>query len=153
MCAVCLEELSSEHTHALDGCGHTFHSGCLISWFQRGRISCPTCRSDAHQSESAISPMALHARASYLRNTVGRRASAPAELKDMISKLRRAESKQREKNKDLQEFKRDHREVVRRMNTLRAQKYSAWRRVRRLERLLGLYQCTDLTLPALVVHS
>lgn len=97
--------------------------------------------------------MALQARARYLRNTVARRTSAPAELKDMVSKLRRKEAIVREKSKDLQEFKRQHRDVVKKMNQLRASKYSAWRQVRRLERLLGLYQCPSLTLPALIVHT
>jgi len=43
-CAVCLEQ-TSEPDVMLLGCGHTFHSDCILTWVQRN-FSCPLCRAE-----------------------------------------------------------------------------------------------------------
>ena len=40
-CAICLNLLNS-HTLTL-GCGHIFHSDCLLTWFEHN-MTCPVCR-------------------------------------------------------------------------------------------------------------
>ena len=150
LCTVCLDDLNEEHSHTLDACGHSFHSHCLIRWFQRGNLSCPTCRSDAHE-ENALPCMALQDRASYIRRTIGRRATAPAELKALISKLRDAEQRQRDRQREYTNFRRTHTIILKQMHALRAKRFSSWRAVRKYQRLVGLYQCPSFTLPSLVV--
>lgn len=150
VCAICMEDLASEHEHVLEHCNHAFHSSCLIRWFQRGNLTCPTCRTDAQQ-ENTFSPLSLRARASYIRRTIGRRVSAPPELKRILSKLRTAEDKQRQRQREYTDFKREHSEVLKTFSKLRTNKFSAWRGVRKFQHLVGLYQAPTLTLPAVVV--
>ena len=151
VCAVCMDDLSREHDHTL-GCGHAFHSRCIIGWFQRGNLSCPTCRADAHRPD-VFPPMTLLERASFIRRTVGRRVTAPPELKQLISSVRAAEKQQRDRRRDLVEFQRRHAPFLKKWRGLRAKKYSAWRKVRRLQRLLGIYQLPSLTLPAVILPA
>lgn len=42
-CAICLSPLDSEHVTALNGCGHAFHSKCIVTALQHNS-SCPLCR-------------------------------------------------------------------------------------------------------------
>ena len=42
-CAICLADLDSEHTTSLSGCGHAFHSDCIVRALQHNR-ACPLCR-------------------------------------------------------------------------------------------------------------
>ncbi|CEJ90064.1 hypothetical protein VHEMI05872 [[Torrubiella] hemipterigena] len=42
-CAICLETLQNTDTIHQLPCKHLFHSECIISWFSRGRDSCPLC--------------------------------------------------------------------------------------------------------------
>ena len=150
LCMICLDEVDAEHEHALDACGHSFHPKCLVRWFQRGNISCPTCRSDARETY-AIPAMALQARANYIRRTIGRRAAAPPELKALLSKLRAAEQKQKDRQREYTDFTRNHAATLRQLHALRRKRYTGWKDARRYERLVGLFQCPSLTLPALVV--
>lgn len=149
LCVICMEDLSSDHAHTLEPCSHTFHSTCLIGWFQRGHLSCPTCRADAHHD--ALPAMALRERASYIRRTLGRRSSAPVELKRLLSKLRAAEELQRERQREYTDFQREQSDVLKRVKLLRTRKWSAMRTASKYERLLGLYQCPSLPLPAVMV--
>jgi hypothetical protein len=144
-----MDDLGRESDHALE-CGHAFHARCLIGWFQRGNLSCPTCRADAHRAD-VFPPMSLLERARFIRRTVGRRAPAPGERRQIISSVRAAEQQQRDRQRDLVEFQRRHAPLLREWRDLRAKKYKAWRRVRRLQRLLGIYQHPSLTLPAVAV--
>lgn len=53
-CPVCLDELSADSSHALR-CGHSFHNGCIVSWFRRGADACPVCR-DTGEDVAARAP-------------------------------------------------------------------------------------------------
>jgi hypothetical protein len=45
-CSICFEDLTApgEAQVVAMRCGHSYHESCLMSWFDRGRKSCPTCR-------------------------------------------------------------------------------------------------------------
>lgn len=50
-CSVCLSPMeSNEDLRSLEGCGHQFHSSCILPWFVRcartgdGALTCPMCR-------------------------------------------------------------------------------------------------------------
>jgi hypothetical protein len=151
VCAVCLEDLSADaNTHTL-GCGHVFHSRCIIGWFQRGQLSCPTCRADNRHDEH-LSPMSLQERARFLRRTIGRRASAPRELKLLIAQLRKVETEVREHSREERSFRREHAAILRRETALQMKRYRLRRKVRLQERLIGLFQTPALTLPSLIVQ-
>lgn len=68
-CAICLCSLDSEHTTSLTGCGHTFHSDCIVPALQRNR-ACPLCRFEPgdeseteEEEEQAVEQNALRNRA------------------------------------------------------------------------------------------
>lgn len=45
-CAVCQDSIvHNEFVRRITACQHTFHDGCLITWFQR-HSTCPLCRND-----------------------------------------------------------------------------------------------------------
>jgi hypothetical protein len=151
-CTICLEHVTDTDSHSLDGCDHKFHSTCIINWMQRGHLSCPTCRQDLLRvdPEDGLSPLALRQRASYLRNTVARRTTAPLELKRLVSKIRKAEEKEREIGSECIEFRREHSEALNTMRRLRTRRYSARRRANDLKCLLGLFTAPGIELPPIL---
>ncbi|KAM7254394.1 hypothetical protein ACFE04_003774 [Oxalis oulophora] len=45
-CVICLDDFEEgELCSVLPNCKHqAFHKGCLISWFEKGKLNCPICR-------------------------------------------------------------------------------------------------------------
>lgn len=152
-CPVCLDHLSSEDEYTMDGCGHKFHPGCIIGWMRRGNLSCPTCRTDLRIAEESIPRMWIRERAKFLRKTFGRRRSAPPVLKSLISDVQKSERSLSEVKTRIKKHARENRDVLRQMSCLNRKKHSAWMKLRDKERLLGLFQCPELTLPSLVIQT
>ena len=148
MCSICLDD-DPDGMHQLE-CGHSFHSACLITWLRRGRLSCPNCRDDLHLA-SEISSFALFERCKFICNTVGRRKNAPPMLTRMMTRLRNAKQKETDARRAYREFTREHSEVMKRANALRATKWRTRQSVSRATRLIGLFDCPDLILPSLHV--
>ena len=48
-CAICLQTMET-HTHRLEGCGHVFHSWCILKvWREKPKeFLCPLCRCHVH---------------------------------------------------------------------------------------------------------
>lgn len=47
-CSICLDSESADDFRRIPGCGHLFHSKCIIEWLSIGRkMSCPLCRTQA----------------------------------------------------------------------------------------------------------
>lgn len=44
-CCICLDQLDSAPS-TLKVCSHRYHRDCIATWFTKGRLSCPYCRSD-----------------------------------------------------------------------------------------------------------
>ena len=147
-CPICLDTV--DNAHRLE-CGHAFHAACLISWLRQGNLSCPCCRDNLHQPEESLPIMSVRVRASHIRRTVARRATAPADLKRLVSRLREAEAAHRQTIQDRAEYRRAHRETLKRSETLRMKILNARRRVWKLNSLLGVYECEGLRLPRLAV--
>ena len=97
-CAVCLGEVEEDgdennnNAYSFD-CAHRFHATCIVDWLRQGNLSCPTCRSDV--STDHLDHYTVRERAKYLRSTVARRKSAPADLKRLVESVRRAEELER----------------------------------------------------------
>ncbi|XP_026408997.1 E3 ubiquitin ligase BIG BROTHER-related-like [Papaver somniferum] len=50
-CSICLDDFIDKEEVMLMRCGHEFHSGCLLRWFE-GKSSCPLCRSSIVQNSN-----------------------------------------------------------------------------------------------------
>ena len=148
-CSICQEDVTSDAEHVLE-CGHTFHSSCLIRWLRHGNLSCPNCR-DGLRLEDNLPTFQLRTRARYIRSTIGRRKSAPAELRAIIARLQRAEEKEREVRLEYRQHRQEHGDVIAKHNSFRGKIWTCKRRVSQCERLLGLFNCPGLTLPRLHV--
>ncbi|KAI3963593.1 hypothetical protein MKW92_000170 [Papaver armeniacum] len=48
---ICLDDFIDKEEVMLMRCGHEFHSGCLLRWFE-GKSSCPLCRRSIVQTSS-----------------------------------------------------------------------------------------------------
>ena len=44
-CPVCLSD-KSEEEKCITECGHEFCKNCIHTWFNRSKITCPSCRSE-----------------------------------------------------------------------------------------------------------
>ena len=49
-CAICQDSIRlNETARRLNSCSHTFHRGCIDTWYQRN-VNCPVCRHDIRTS-------------------------------------------------------------------------------------------------------
>ena len=151
-CAVCLGEVDEDESNAYSfDCTHRFHATCIVDWLRQGNLSCPTCRTDV--STNHLDTFTVRERAKYLRSTVARRKSAPAELKRLVDGVRRAEELERAARHECVAYHRAHADVFKTHMRLRTKRFAASRRVTRKTRLLGVYASADYPLPPLVVHN
>ena len=44
-CVICFNEIEDEDK-CVTNCNHTYCNECIMSWFNRGNFSCPTCREE-----------------------------------------------------------------------------------------------------------
>lgn len=153
VCGICLDEVQEESIGSFPlECSHTFHSNCLIRWLRQGNLSCPCCRSDLHDAGECIPGYTLRERASYLRQ-FARRASAPRDLKRLVERVKKSEEKEREIAKNLSEWRRANKEVIKTQNKLIGMRHMARMRRRRLLNVLGLYESAEYQLPSLIVYQ
>jgi len=54
VCCICYSELPKATT-TLE-CGHTFCTGCILTWFKR-KNNCPMCRAEVKEAPSAMKPV------------------------------------------------------------------------------------------------
>ena len=97
--------------------------------------------------------LTLLARASYLRNTVARRKSAPITLIALVKRVRNAEVKQRKVTHERMEFRRLHSDVLRKESHINARVWRARMRTRALTRVLGAFADGNYSLPPLVSEN
>ena len=45
VCSICLQIINDDH-RCKTNCNHEFCKGCLDSWFDSNKVSCPLCRTD-----------------------------------------------------------------------------------------------------------
>lgn len=156
MCPICHDALPADASrHTLDECGHAFHAACLIGWLRTGGMSCPCCRADLEREEArdSIDAFTLFERASYLRTTVARRKSAPADLLRLVDRVRKAEAQEKACVRALRAYNREHHTVIAQRSRLRSSSYRWSGIVRDAKRVLGMYDSPHYPLPALIVRS
>ena len=42
-CVICFNEIEPENK-CVTNCQHTYCNGCIMNWFNRGKVTCPICR-------------------------------------------------------------------------------------------------------------
>lgn len=50
-CSICLDCVEKEQTSKTLSCQHTFHEGCIDTWFKH-KASCPLCRKEESTEDS-----------------------------------------------------------------------------------------------------
>lgn len=88
--------------------------------------------------------MNVRARATYLRNVVSRRSSAPQELKRLVTAVRKAETKERENRRLFHVFKKDHRAILKVHRLKRSQTWRDRSKVNEALHVLGMMGLEDL---------
>lgn len=151
MCSICLEEVDGD-AHRLE-CGHAFHPACLIGWLRQGNLSCPNCRDDLRTAADLVPQRSVLQRAEFICRTIGRRHDRPRALTLMMNRLERARTREREVSRELREHGSLHRDTMRRARQLRMKKWRARTQIMNAKRLIGMFDCPELTLPALVVRD
>lgn len=51
-CTICLEQFSRNHKIISLDCNHTFHSSCILRWYQ-DHVTCPVCREQLYGDENS----------------------------------------------------------------------------------------------------
>jgi hypothetical protein len=151
-CVICCDGLTENNSHTL-GCGHCFHTACVVHWFRRGAQTCPSCRDPGHsQEESAIGALALHARASALRQ-FSRRKSAPKTLVTMVKKLQKTEKNLAEAKAALRRYHETNKGIINEGRRLRSKEFRCLRKRSVMMRAVGLYEGGEHRLPPLLINT
>lgn len=151
ICAICYESLDGDdQLHKLT-CDHNFHTKCIIQWFRTGHQSCPTCRDSNVEALQQLGSMPLYARASYIRRKA-RCKNCPPELLKMVEQIRAWEIRSRDAKKAYNEYRRNHKDILSKYNSLRTKMYNYERKTRDIITVLGLYQNDTLKLPPLQIY-
>ena len=107
LCVICLSQLGDDD-YSLD-CDHKYHTKCIIEWFRKGNSACPLCNDNpfAEQQSYYYGNPLINERCSLIRRKFGRKKDCPPTLKKAIDKLRELETKQKDADKILKDFKND----------------------------------------------
>jgi hypothetical protein len=63
LCVICREEIVEGCLKTvLYGCGHLYHSNCIMEWALRGNFTCPTCKAEVVDVGRGLNLPSLHKR-------------------------------------------------------------------------------------------
>ena len=144
-CAICTKLLTAEPTHTLN-CEHTFHTGCIMTWFRSGGTTCPLCRDT--DPDHSLCYLNCKARATFLRRRA-RNKKAPKSLKALVARLRAAEATKRNNRIELKAFRKENKEIINQGLKMRRRRWTDSTRIDRIRRQLGLYTHPDYPIPIL----
>ena len=135
-CAICLCEMTDDESiYTIPECNHKFHTNCALQWYrQTNQTNCPLCRSNPDDI-FGINMGSRNGRISLWKR-LGRRKSCPKEVRKALDKLKRAKEMSIIASKEITEFKRTHKELMKIFNKLRNNKWNKWRGITRAEREL-----------------
>ena len=142
-CAICYEAFTEQPCHALEECGHRFHTGCAIRWF-RSNGSCPLCRGEQATHIGYLDTMCRY----KLLRQKSRARNAPRKLKAFVKRICRVEATVKANKKQLRDMKKRKivevdgsltvQQMLSQMRRAKTAIYSAQRRLSLLKRTLGL---------------
>jgi hypothetical protein len=92
-CAICLDDIAPRQPRLAlrPSCPHAFHRACLLGWFDRNQLTCPTCRAEVpadvfHRAYARARAHPFDARGHYLiahvKQTLGKLGFDPARCID-----------------------------------------------------------------------
>lgn len=133
LCSICLEEMTGENNiYTLEPCGHKYHTTCALDWFRAtSNSSCPNCRNPGDMSRFD-SLFNSRGRIKAWKQ-IGRRKSCPVIIKRKLENIRKAQSKYKEKTKELSDFSKENKIFLNKWRKLRKEKWNSLRKIRRME--------------------
>ena len=90
LCVVCQDELhNGEPQHALQACGHVFHTDCVMQWFRSRQSRCPLCGNGGDVlSEDSSEEHSIRSSMTEARK-FAKTAQAPAWLKMKLLQIKK----------------------------------------------------------------
>ena len=148
-CSICQEEENDSNSMYQLECGHVFHISCIQRWWRSGHNSCPNCRSDTF---NRIDEADVISRAMFLRR-ISTRKNAPKDLKKMVKKVKTVEEKRRIIHKEMRQFRKKHRKVLRKLKQLEEKYYYTRNRGEDLNYVIGCMSFPNIHVPQFVFRK
>ena len=128
LCPVCQDVLSGgAEEHSLP-CNHSFHTGCIVSWFRSGQSRCPVCMrtgdeiaGDVDDEDISDSDLDDESRMVYLRGLL-RCPDPPPGLRELVKDHKKAMERVRgvrAQVRNLREQKGCFRDLIKQQDSLR----------------------------------
>lgn len=124
-CTICADDdVSSENPIITLNCSHSFHAHCVLDWFRSHHDTCPNCRSiQTNMFTVRLTPRQRIARMMRVQQL------APPLVRAHLKKYQHATTKSKDVRKELREFHKKNRSIIRNYNRLRA-RYERWARTK-----------------------
>lgn len=143
-CSICCEKFTkNDPAHKLNGCSHSFHAGCIITWFRTGHSTCPMCRAT---NPVYLTPITRTERYNCLRRSY-RRKDAPHLLKKHIKTLINEEKRENDLKRQLKEFHKKHKALFAERLRMNSQLCKVRRKIQVQKAVIGSTRYEGMTLP------
>ena len=129
VCSICYDSLENNIVEI--ECGHTYHTNCIVKWFRTGNKNCPLCN-DTTIDTTNISYLTKIETIKEIKK-LGRKKSCPENIKKILIKIKNIKDKQKEKKKQLTEFKKQYKEEFKIIDKLRNDNWKYSRELRLLD--------------------
>ena len=143
VCAICREDLC-QNTHTLE-CNHTYHTNCIMNWFRTPEATkCPLCQAAPTVTYSYLdSKSYLTNLKRFSRKKFDKPSSEFKLLQKRIKKLNDLKNERKEFNKSRKEFDTQNKEIIKKYNKLRNEKWKYYRKCRQLESTIKTMQIPE----------
>ncbi len=141
-CSICQEDIADGEGHALEGCGHKFHTRCIVRWYAHAdNKACPNCRAPPPVLVHRVTRQTL---LGYWRERA-RRPSAPKRLQRLYRIVQEREAAAKRANRTLKHFRKSdaYKRVMRDHKRLQRAKFRAWVDAHRATTRLALHNYPD----------
>ena len=150
-CVICAEPCDADQPTFTLGCGHRFHTACIVSWFRTDGSAgcCPLCRQGGGgTSLNQLGFQDALSRCTFLRRRARSRC-APDTLKRAVDGIKRAEDEVARSRSEYTQFIRrpDVRVILKRQRDLRDRRWQKWRLLNKRKRELGVRSFPGLEIP------
>ena len=149
-CVICAEPCDDDPSTFTLGCGHRFHTACIVSWFRTDGSAgcCPLCRQGGGMSLHQLGFQDALSRCTFLRRRARSRC-APDTLKRAVRGIKRAEDEVARSRSEYTQFIRrpDVRVILKRQRDLRNKRWQKWRLLNKRKRELGVRSFPGLEIP------
>ena len=150
-CPICADVMNENESHKLTPCNHQFHTECIIQWFRMGEnTSCPLCR-DRGPFESRSTPerfwSTLHSveKAAFRKYCKTKNANKP--VVRAFERYLKLEKNLREAIKEDNNFRKEHKEVLKSSRQLRGKVWTTRRNLRKIAHVLQRIPIIPLNVP------